>query len=378
MRSTLSLASHVVVVVVVVAASVVAATNARLAIRDNNNTPLSVSAGAHVIYSYSGAAVPPTLTNYVADGKVGGVILFGNNVANSTPAAVASLQSTWRHSPYYSGAPLLILTDQEGGEVRRLPGGPTDSEKEIGAAADPAHAAGMAGEQAAQALESYNNNGNLAPVCDVFRRADDFDDQFQRSYSSDPSVAGACAAAFVTAQQASSGASGGAGPVATLKHFPGLGAAASGQNTDAQPVTLNVSLEDLRAIDEPPFSQAIAAGAKIVMPSWAIYPAFDDAPAGLSAKWIRDELRGRLGFAGVTISDAIEAGALSAYGDDAGRRAVLATVAGVDLILAAGGDPEQGSGVVDALVAAVGGAVDAEDFAASSRRIAELRAGLLA
>ena len=70
-----------------------------------------------------------------------------------------------------------------------------------------------------------------------------FIDQYQRSYSMDPSVVSECGAAAVGAQQA-------VGIATTAKHFPGLGAATASQDTDTGPVTLNVSLSDLRDIDQ--------------------------------------------------------------------------------------------------------------------------------
>jgi beta-N-acetylhexosaminidase len=54
---------------------------------------------------------------------------------------------------------------------------------------------------------------------------------------------------------------------------------------------------------------AIAAGVKLIMVSWAVYPALDRArPAGLSSAVVQGELRGRLGYRGVSITDALEAG----------------------------------------------------------------------
>jgi beta-N-acetylhexosaminidase len=76
------------------------------------------------------------------------------------------------------------------------------------------------------------------------------------------------------------------------------------------------------------------------MTSLAVYPALDPRlPAGLSPAVIEDELRGRLGFAGVTITDGIEAGALVRFGS-VGNRAVLAASAGSDLILCATTNPD--------------------------------------
>ena len=71
------------------------------------------------------------------------------------------------------------------------------------------------------------------------------------------------------------------------------------------------------------------------MTSWATYPAIDASrPAGLSSKVIGGELRGHLGFTGVTITDGIDAGAVTPFGS-LSRRAVLAASAGADLILCA-------------------------------------------
>ena len=335
-----------------------------------NTDSLSIDAGYHVIYSWPGASIPQRLYNLASEGKVGGVIIYGENVNSDLPNQIQNLQDAYAKFPGYSGNPLLITTDQEGGEVVRLPGGPKRSEATIGASAHPPREAKQAAKVAANACKAYNVNGNLAPVLDVYRHAGDFDDQFNRSYSMDPNIASSCGAAFVKAQQ-------GNGVVATGKHFPGLGAAKKNQNTDEEPVTLNVPLHKLRTVDEVPFQGAIAAGIEMIMPSWAVYPALDpNRPSGLSSEWIQDELRGRLGFQGVTISDAIEAGALQAFGNNQ-TRAILASNAGMDIILAAALDVEQGVKIHDALVAAVkDGKLSRSAFDQSTQRITALRSGL--
>ncbi|KAL8745367.1 MAG: hypothetical protein Q9190_002488 [Brigantiaea leucoxantha] len=334
---------------------------------------LTTQAGAHVIYSYPGASPPQSLLDLTAQGKVGGVILFGENVNSNLPSTISKFQSAYLKSPGSSSTtPLLIMTDQEGGAVRRLPGGPTLSEKQIGQSSNPSSAATTAGQQAASALTSYKNNANLAPVLGVYRGAGDFLDKDGRSYSQSASVAATCGTAFIKSQQS-------AKIIATAKHFPGLGAAEASQNTDAGPVTIGLSLNTLRTVDEVPFQQAISAGAvKMVMPSWARYPALDSTyPAGISSKWIQGELRGRLGFTGVTVSDAIEAGGLQGFGDD-GERSVLASIAGMDLILASGRDASQGGTIVNALVGAVGsGRISRSAFDAATQRILNLRRSLV-
>jgi beta-N-acetylhexosaminidase len=231
-------------------------------------------------------------------------------------------------------APLLLMTDQEGGEVRRLPGAPDLSEKQIGENADAVALAGEAGRGAGRTLAGAGLNVNLAPVLDVYRQPGNFIDSYQRSYSSDPGTVARLGGAFISAQQR-------AGVAATAKHFPGLGAAGREQNSDAVPVLLRLSLARMRAVDERPYRSAISAGVKLVMASWALYPALDPRrPAGLSSAVLGGELRGRLRFRGVTITDAITAGALDGFGS-LGARGLLAAHAGADLILCAATHPEE-------------------------------------
>ena len=332
-------------------------------------TDYSIDAGFHVIYSYEGTTIPDSILDAASAGTLGGVILFGANVYSGTAAQIDTLQAAYRTSPNYPGYPLLIVTDQEGGEVNRLPGGPTQSAKDQGSSSDPASAAGSAGTTTASVFSTYHVNGDLAPVLGVYRSAGDFLDQYERSYSDDASTVAECVGPFITNLQS-------AGYVATAKHFPGLGAATASEDTDAEPVTINLSLDTLRSVDEVPYATAISSGVKMVMPSWAVYPAMDNSPSGLSSNWIQNELRGRLGFTGVTISDAIEAGALGAYGES-GNRAVLAMTAGMDIILAAAGNTTQGLDCVAAIADAVdNGDLDATAFSESTKRIQDLRSAL--
>jgi beta-N-acetylhexosaminidase len=298
-------------------------------------TPAQI-AGQRVVYSYAGLTPPSSLIARIRAGDAAGVIFFADNVSSAAQlrGVAQQLQAAADASPFPE--PLLLMTDQEGGAVRRLPGGPQRSAKELGEAAHPRRAARNAGASAAHALRRAGLDVNLGPVLDVFRQAGNFIDEFGRSFSSDAGQAGRMGRAFVGAQQAD-------GVAATAKHFPGLGAADTSQNTDERPVTLPVSLHDLRTIDERPYGPAIAAGVDEVMASWATYPALDpDRPAGLSRKIIQGELRDRLGFGGVTVTDAIGAGGLEQFGS-IGHRAVLAARAGMDLILSAGRSVHEGA-----------------------------------
>jgi len=329
-------------------------------------------AGQRVIYSYGGLRPPAALLRLISHGEAGGVIFFSQNVSSDKQIArvIAELDQANASPLNPVRAPLLLMTDQEGGLVRRVPGAPLLSERQIAESADPAAQATAAGSGAAQNLRGLGMNVNLAPVLDVYRQPDDFDDQFQRSYSMNPAVVAELGAGFITAQQ-------GAGVAATAKHFPGLGAAARLQNTDKRPVTLNVPLATIRGVDEMPYRAAIAAGVRLIMVSWAVYPALDPGrPAGLSPAIVGGELRQRLGFTGVTITDALEAGALRAYGAYP-NRSLLAAEAGMDLILCSAQNVSEGGQAAAGLEKGYqDGALARPGFLAAVSRVLALRASL--
>jgi beta-N-acetylhexosaminidase len=330
-------------------------------------------AGQRVIYSYAGLTPPASLLGWIRHGEAAGVIFFGGNIA-STAQIASVIKELDRANAAASNPlrtlPLLLMTDQEGGVVRRLPGAPVPSERDIGESPDPAAQARAAGRGAGRNLAGAGLNVNLAPVLDVYRAPGNFDDQFGRSYSMNPRVVATLGADFIRSQQAT-------GVAATAKHFPGLGAADATGNTDLRPVTLDVSLAELRAVDEFPYRAAIAAGVKLVMLNWAVYPALDAShPAGLSLAIVNGELRQRLGFTGVTITDGLEAGALQPFGG-IGRRARLAAAAGMDLILCSGQKAGEGATARAALASALhSGALTGPAFSAALARISALRSGL--
>jgi beta-N-acetylhexosaminidase len=329
-------------------------------------------AGQRIIYGYKGLVPPERLLELVRTGKAAGVFFRGQNVSSAAQlrAAISALKAAADDPRNPVRAPLLLMTDQEGGRIRRLPGGPQLSAKQVGASADPDAAATRAGTQAGTALASVGMNVNLAPVLDVYRSPGDFEDSLARSYSTDTVVVSRLGERFIAAEQSR-------GVVSVAKHFPGLGAASTRQNTDLRPVTLRVPLGRLRSVDEAAFAGAIDNGVPMVMLSWAVYPALSPRPAGLASEVARGELRDRLGFAGVTVTDALGARALDAYGST-GARAVLAADAGMDLLLCSQSRVAQGDGARRALASALEtGTLEAPDFAAAAQRVVDLRYRLL-
>jgi beta-N-acetylhexosaminidase len=320
--------------------------------------------GLSTIFSYDGTSPPAALRRRIARGEAGGVILFGQNVGSRSRlrAAMRSLQAIPR--PAGLRAPLLVMIDQEGGQVKRLGGAPSRSPAALGRIGS-ADLARREGQATAANLRDAGVNVNLAPVLDVGRPGS-FQSRTERSYSRDPGRVATLGSAFVRGLQER-------GIAATLKHFPGIGTVARNEDDVAQRVSL--SLPTLRRIDESPFVAASTAGAKLVMTSTAIYPSLSSRPAMLSRRISTDELRGHAGFRGISITDDINVVALRRFGGPAslGRQSLQA---GNDLLLYCGGYTT-GATSADAIARDVtAGRVPIEDLRASVRRVLALRADL--
>ncbi len=300
--------------------------------------------GARIMTAMRGTSPSASLLERARSGQIGGVILFGPNVSAQLPATVASLQAAAREG---GNPPLLVATDQEGGPIRRLAGEPPTAAP---AQITPGNAQGQ-GAATAHALLARGINTDLAPVADVLGSGGFLG---ARSFGSSPARVAAGACGFARGLQAG-------GVNATFKHFPGLGKAT--QNTDLRAVSVTLSEPEL-ANDMAAYRACQPA---LVMLSNAIYPALDpQAPAVLSSKIIHGVLRGKLGFAGVTISDT-----LAAPGVAGPATAVRAAKAGVDVLLYSDEDMSRRA-YSELLSAARGGELSRAALEASAARIHRL------
>lgn len=318
--------------------------------------------GQRFIFSFGGTVPPAGLLRRIELGQAAGVILSSSNF--TSPAGLRALTEMLQALPRPATLrlPLLVMTDEEGGEVTRIPGPPLRSASETGRDASTQEALQL-GEEAGAALIGGGVNMDLAPVLGVARPGSFLAAQ-QRTYGSSAQTVSRLGTSFGAGLAR-------AGVIATPKHFPGLGSATI--STDDAPVRIGLSRSNLQSVDEAPFAAAISAGAPAVMLSTAVYPALDGSlPAALSPVVAADELRGRLGFGGVSITDDLGAPALVAYGSP-GRRATLAALAGSDLLLFAG-SYESGAQAEDSLMRLAGaGGLPMPGLCASAGRVLKLR-----
>ncbi len=253
----------------------------------------------------------------------GGVILFARNYADREQLACLTAEIHALRSP-----PLIIAVDHEGGRVQRFRDGFTaiPPMRELGRAWDsnPQHARQLAqavGFVLAAELRVHGVDLSLAPVLDVDHGASSVIGD--RALHSDP-------LAIVDLAQALLQGFRHAGMIGVGKHFPGHGHVRADSHLEV-PVDER-SFAEIEAADLVPFRRLIGAGLGGVMPAHVIYSRVDSRPAGFSPVWLKDVLRGQLGFDGVVFSDDLSMEGASVAGGVT-QRARAALAAGCDMVL---------------------------------------------
>lgn len=329
--------------------------------------------------AFEGVRVPGWLRERLADEPVAGLTLFRQfNVrsprqlraltsalqaaatANSGAAATANSAAT------PSGLPLLIAADQEGGQLMALGAGWTEfgGPMAIGATGD-AGLAERVGRAIGRELRAVGINVNYAPVLDVATNPAN-PALGVRSFGDDPAAVARLGGAWLRGLQS-------AGVAATAKHFPGAGGLEV--DTHHQLAVVDRERADLEVIDLRPFRAAVDAGVRMIMSGHFVSPALAGnrtVPATLAPAVMDRLLRDELGFDGVSITDALDMGALAQDATQA-VDVIAAIRAGVDLLLAKA-DRRARRRIEAALRrAAALGLFDPAAIARSAARIGDLR-----
>jgi beta-N-acetylhexosaminidase len=253
-------------------------------------------------------------------GGAGGIVLFGASAPPDLPAQLALLRrAAGQVAPF-------VMVDEEGGAVQRLANlvGNLPSARQLGATLSPG-AIRVLARGLGERLRAVGVTMDLAPVLDVDGGAgpNASDADGTRSFSAVPAVAAADGVAFAEGLRAG-------GVIPVVKHFPGLGGATG--NTDVV-VASTRPWSVLETTGLAPFAAAIHAGVPAVMVAVASVPGLTSLPAALSGGVVEGELRTKLGFHGLVLTDSLSAVSVSGRGYGLPEAAVLALRAGADVVL---------------------------------------------
>lgn len=305
----------------------------------------------------------------IKKGRVGGVILFANNIEN--PTQLKKLTSYL--SSVKTKQPLFIAVDQEGGKVQRL-------NKKNGFDSYPSayevsrNKTLLEGyniyKKMADELKEYGFNINFAPVVDInINPNSPAIGAKKRSYSAKEEIVIAYSSEFLRAQKD-------AGIISVLKHFPGHGSAISDSHKRLTDVSHTWEYRELK----PYYSFIKYEKTDAIMVGHINLQKFDKIyPASLSKKMVKGLLRGQLEFDGVVFSDDMQMKAISdIYGFD--HSIILAINAGVDVLVYSSYFTKKSSvikEVTQTIVEAVkSGKIDITTIEDSYKRIIRLKNGI--
>lgn len=309
---------------------------------------LEQKVGQLIMVGVEADAPSPASSAAVTDHHVGNIFVAGRTQAGSqSVSGVIGSLTGLVSADTTRDTPMLVATDQEGGQVQVLSGPGFSS---LPSAAEQASLPGEQLRASARAwgaeLAGCGVTMNLAPVADLVDTASPASNEpigrWGREYGYDAASVTAQAMAFAGGMEA-------AGVIATYKHFPGLGRVTQNTDTSASVTDTITSRTGDAAVSV--FAGAIAGGARAIMMSSALYTLIDaTAPAVFSQVVVTDMLRSEMGFTGVIMTDDVS-GAAQVQDVEAGERAVRAVAAGCDLVLASA-DPATAGPMAQALVAA--------------------------
>lgn len=281
--------------------------------------------GQLIVVEYLGNSYQDSGLQYmVTQQYVGGILYqYVNHNFNAPEDTIDGMAAFSRQIQQDAKIPLLLGTDQEGGQVNRLETfhGPLPSAEAMAATGNPQYAYNQ-GAQAAKWLAQLGINSDLAPVVDVHTVNPPI--LQDRMFGSTPQAVETYAGAFLDGLQQNSVAG-------CLKHFPGLGAVTSDPHLGLP--TINRSLSDLEKIDLAPYQVMIGKNhPAMIMDTDVVMTAIDPTlPAELSPKAVNGMLRGYLGYNGVVITDGLYMHGISERWS-LSQAATMAIIAGNDMV----------------------------------------------
>lgn len=261
-------------------------------------------------------------TEYLSNFYPGGYILFAKDLdKNSKEEMIEELKNVQNQNKYK----LILGVDEEGGFVTRVSRFKIYREEKFNS---PKYYYEKGGydlleqeeKEKATLLKELGFNLNLAPVADISTNEDDF--IYSRAFGEDKEKTSEFVKNMVTYANNNKINS-------CLKHFPGYG---NNKDTHTDVVYDNRSYNEISNNDYEPFKAGIKAHVPSILVSHNVVESIDkNYPASLS-KNIHKELRNKLKFSGIIMTDDLSMGAVNSFNKDKSS-ATLAINAGNDIII---------------------------------------------
>jgi beta-N-acetylhexosaminidase len=260
-------------------------------------------AGQRLMVGFEGKHFNAHLKFLIRDLRVGGIILFSQNV--ETPDQVKKLCDAVQEYARLNGQPpLMIAIDQEGGQVARLKE-PFTQFPGNSAMTDVAEAVYFA-QTTATELAQAGINMNLAPVMDVVPE-EITSIMAARSFGKDPFWVSKLGLTIISHLQQNN-------IMAVAKHFPGIGRTVDDSHIDLP--SCECDLAELESCDLIPFADSIEQEVAGIMLSHVIYKKIDPRwPASLSQRIALKLLRKHMRFSGISMTDDLDMGAVAKHYD---------------------------------------------------------------
>ena len=260
--------------------------------------------GQRLMVGFDGTEFNKDLEFLIRDLKIGGIILFSNNIKNPNQLT-ALCQSIQDFALACGQPPMFIAIDQEGGTVARLREPQFKEFPGIPELKNESDATAFAENMAAE-LAKLGINMNMAPVMDV-APADISSIMEKRIFSHDPQRVSQMGRIVIEHHQRQN-------IMAVAKHFPGIGRTTLDSHIDMPELTATAN--DLEAFDLIPFKTAIDTQVSGIMLSHIRYTGIDPVwPASLSPAIVQDLLRKQMGFNGIIMTDDLDMGAIANHYD---------------------------------------------------------------
>lgn len=287
-----------------------------------DNMTLDEKIGQLIIAGFDGIALDDNAKSLIKDDKIGGIILFGENV-ESVPQLV-NLTNSIKFENSSNKIPMFISVDEEGGSVSRMPKElrKFPSNRIIGDRNDDKLSYNI-GKMIGKEIRSFGFNMNYAPVLDINSNPNN-KVIGNRSFGNNVEVVSRLGIQTMKGLMDSNA-------ISVVKHFPGHGDTSIDSHISLPVVEKD--LEKLNSFEFIPFKKAIENGVDAIMVSHILLTQIDkNNPATMSKAVVSDILRGNLGFNGVIITDDMTMGAITQnYSIE--NAAINSINAGTDIIL---------------------------------------------